>query len=119
MRHIALLGMLAVAGCSWMGSSNPPAPASTARAPMESGIDPSSHSVADITAVQSKLGVKADGVWGPQSERAMRAYQQANGLEVTGTVDRETRRQMGLDASHDADGNPYVHPDRPPTPPRP
>ena len=70
---------------------------------MESGIDPSSHSVADITAVQGKLGVKADGVWGPQSERAMRAYQQANGLEVTGTADRETRHQMGI-------GQPVVDP---------
>jgi peptidoglycan hydrolase-like protein with peptidoglycan-binding domain len=37
-------------------------------------------------AVQQKLGIAADGVYGPQSRAAVRAFQARNGLEVDGVV---------------------------------
>jgi peptidoglycan hydrolase-like protein with peptidoglycan-binding domain len=99
MRHVSLIALLALGACSWMGSSSPPAPApaSVARpAPMDSGVPASSHQGADIRAVQEKLGVNADGVWGPASARATRDYQNANGLPVTGVADNDTLVKMGL-----------------------
>jgi len=38
-----------------------------------------------------------DGIWGAGSQSAMRAFQETNGLEVTGSVTRETLRALGLE----------------------
>ena len=37
-----------------------------------------------------------DGVWGPQTESAVRAYQQQHGLPVSGALDEATRTALGL-----------------------
>ena len=37
-----------------------------------------------------------DGVWGPQTEAAVRAYQQQHGLPVSGALDEATRTALGL-----------------------
>ena len=37
-----------------------------------------------------------DGVWGPQTESAVRAYQQQHGLPVSGARDEATRTALGL-----------------------
>lgn len=56
----------------------PPLPASTTRA------------------VQAKLGLAADGVYGPQTRKAVRAFQRAHGLEVDGVVGPATRAALGV-----------------------
>jgi len=47
-------------------------------------------------ALQSKLGIAADGVYGPQSRAAVRAFQARNGLEVDGIVGPATMQALGL-----------------------
>ncbi|HEX5309879.1 MAG TPA: peptidoglycan-binding protein [Solirubrobacteraceae bacterium] len=43
-----------------------------------------------VRILQHKLGIVADGVYGPQTEAAVRAFQQREGLPVDGSVDRQT-----------------------------
>jgi cell wall-associated NlpC family hydrolase len=47
-----------------------------------------------VSDVQRKLGVDADGVMGPQTRRAIRAFQTAHQLRVTGRLDRATRNAI-------------------------
>lgn len=42
---------------------------------------------------------KADGLWGPKTESALRNFQTQNGLEVTGTLDEPTARALGISAT--------------------
>ena len=56
---------------------------------------------ADVAAVQRALikagqPIKADGVFGPGTEKAVMAFQQSRGLAANGTVDRKTREALGL-----------------------
>src|SRR5690349_12695461 len=46
--------------------------------------------------VQKALGIKADGILGPKTKRALRSYQRRNGLKVTGRADTATLRSLGL-----------------------
>jgi resuscitation-promoting factor RpfB len=52
-------------------------------------------------AVQEALGLSADGVYGPQTRRAVRRFQRANGLVVDGIVGPQTLAALGL-SSHSA-----------------
>jgi hypothetical protein len=51
-----------------------------------------------VAKVQRKLGIAADGVFGPQTERAVRRFQRRRGLTVDGIVGPQTRRSLGLSA---------------------
>jgi peptidoglycan hydrolase-like protein with peptidoglycan-binding domain len=44
--------------------------------------------------VQAKLGIGADGVFGPGTERAVKAWQTANGLTADGVVGPKTLARM-------------------------
>ena len=50
-----------------------------------------------VRKVQSALGVGADGVFGPVTERAVKSFQRRNGLVVDGIVGPQTRAALGLD----------------------
>lgn len=47
-----------------------------------------------VRAVQAKLGIGADGVFGPGTERAVRAWQTSNGLTADGVVGPKTLARM-------------------------
>ncbi|NNF79072.1 MAG: peptidoglycan-binding protein [Rhizobiales bacterium] len=51
---------------------------------------------APVKRLQERLGVTADGDFGPGTERALRAYQEANGLAVDGIAGPDTFSAMGL-----------------------
>lgn len=51
-----------------------------------------------VRKIQSALGVGADGVFGPVTERAVKSFQRSKGLVVDGIVGPQTRAALGLDA---------------------
>ena len=96
---------LSLAGCSFGGTTTPSGATHTAPPPppVASETRDSSHSVGSITRVQDLLRSEgffagpSDGVWGPKTETAVRAYQRAHGLEMTGKLDRPTLAAMEPD----------------------
>jgi peptidoglycan hydrolase-like protein with peptidoglycan-binding domain len=54
--------------------------------------------------IQKALGIKADGVFGPKTKRAVKTYQRRNGLKVTGRADTATLRSLGLIGRPQASG---------------
>lgn len=51
---------------------------------------------ASVASVQRALGIAADGIWGPETRRAVRSYQRAHGLTVDGIVGPQTLASLGL-----------------------
>ena len=49
-----------------------------------------------VRLLQEKLGVDADGIFGPGTDKALRDYQKDNGLAVDGIAGPDTFAQMGL-----------------------
>jgi resuscitation-promoting factor RpfB len=50
-----------------------------------------------VTQVQHKLGIPADGVFGPQTGHAVRRFQARHHLAVDGIVGEQTARALGVD----------------------
>ena len=51
-----------------------------------------------VSAVQAKLGITVDGVVGPQTRKALKAWQRENGLEADGVIGPLTLQEMGIAA---------------------
>jgi hypothetical protein len=56
-----------------------------------------------VRRLQRKLGVPADGAFGPQTERAVKRFQRRNGLAADGVVGPLTRGKLGLARFSSAD----------------
>jgi peptidoglycan hydrolase-like protein with peptidoglycan-binding domain len=56
-----------------------------------------------VRRLQRRLGVTADGVFGPQTDRAVKRFQRRNGLVVDGIVGPITRGRLGLARFSSAD----------------
>ena len=49
-----------------------------------------------VRAMQRRLGLPADGVFGPQTEKAIKRFQRRRGLTADGVVGPATRRALGM-----------------------
>lgn len=49
-----------------------------------------------VAAVQAALGITADGIVGPQTRRAVRAFERRSGLPVDGVIDARVRQALGV-----------------------
>jgi peptidoglycan hydrolase-like protein with peptidoglycan-binding domain len=56
------------------------------------------QSGSSVAALQSALGIPADGIYGPQTRKAVRRFQRANGLAVDGIAGPQTLAALGLSA---------------------
>lgn len=50
-----------------------------------------------VRMLQEKLGVTADGIFGSNTENALRSYQESNGLSADGIAGPDTFHAMGMD----------------------
>ena len=49
-----------------------------------------------VKAVQSALGINADGIFGPNTRRTVISFQSKNGLDADGIVGAATRQKLGI-----------------------
>jgi peptidoglycan DL-endopeptidase CwlO len=105
----ALGGALVLTGCvgGLLAASAPTAsaaPVQAVRAPIQAA--PMQATIAEptlrqgsrgaaVAAVQARIGVAADGVFGPRTAAAVRAFQASRGLAADGVVGPRTRAALG------------------------
>jgi peptidoglycan hydrolase-like protein with peptidoglycan-binding domain len=59
-------------------------------------VAPGMQSTDTVRALQKKLGVAADGVYGPRTRAAVKRFQRAHGLDVDGVAGPQTLAELGL-----------------------
>jgi peptidoglycan hydrolase-like protein with peptidoglycan-binding domain len=102
-------GLLALSSCGmWSDRGSGRSGERSARGSAASGQAASGQSREQITEVQQALIIKGydpgttDGLMGTQTQEALRKFQKENGLKVTGTVDAQTAKALGVSASEKA-----------------
>ena len=89
-RRRATLALVVALGAFSPAPGGPVADVATARA---SDVH---LSAAAVRAIQRKLGLPADGIYGPQTRAAVRRFQRSHGLAVDGIAGPQTLRALGL-----------------------
>jgi hypothetical protein len=77
-------------------------------------LAPGVQSTDTVRALQQKLGVSADGVYGPKTRAAVKRFQRAHGLTADGVAGPQTLAALGLSAAapkaQEADDQPAAAP---------
>jgi hypothetical protein len=89
---MALGGGAAVAGNGGTGTGG--GDASAASVSLQPGMSGSA-----VKRLQRKLGLRADGVYGPATKRAVKRFQKRAGLKADGVAGPETLRRLGVKVS--------------------
>ena len=93
-------GSTAAPGSSTMGSASGTSGSygTSGSATMGSNSNMGSDNVSKLQQALNDNGesVKVDGVMGPSTEKALRSYQQKNGLQASGQLDDQTRQKLNL-----------------------
>ncbi len=89
-----------------------PLPPSSGSPVVRSGALVAGNTGTDVVALQQRLAdfgfsVFIDGIYGLETQQAVRAYQRVQGLPVTGIADRETLSSMNLSVSSSAVSDRY------------
>ena len=93
-RATAVLATVAATGLA--GAAVAQQPASSGASPAgATSLKAGAHG-AGVQALQRKLGLPADGVYGTRTRRAVRRFQRAHGLQVDGVAGPATLRALGL-----------------------
>ena len=105
-RILIALAVVALAGLTALAvSAQEPAPEATQQGTEKAA--PAKHHKAmpsaEIKAVQEALNqhgfnLKADGVMGRATKKALKKFQKDNGLKVTGKIDEPTKEKLGIGA---------------------
>jgi cell wall-associated NlpC family hydrolase len=90
------LAAVAPAATGALGAESAAAATTTAAPSLALGVGSTG---AAVRALQQKLGITADGIFGPQTQRAVRAFQRAHGIPTTGFVGPLTTAALGLTAT--------------------
>jgi peptidoglycan hydrolase-like protein with peptidoglycan-binding domain len=67
-------------------------------------LAPGVQSTDTVRALQQKLGVSADGVYGPRTRAAVKRFQRAHGLAADGVAGPQTLAALGVSAAPQAQG---------------
>lgn len=79
-----------------LGVSAAGTPRRSTRSVADRNVRGPAPSASVTTALQQKLGLPADGVYGPQTRGAVKRFQRAHGLVVDGVVGPQTLAALGL-----------------------
>jgi peptidoglycan hydrolase-like protein with peptidoglycan-binding domain len=106
---LALSSVTALPACSWFGGGNSSesssaaapspsyaaAPAPQQQAEVQQPVTPDTIRQVQQTLQQQGLyHARVDGVWGPQTQAAVRSYQQNNNLNASGQLDQQTMASL-------------------------
>jgi murein L,D-transpeptidase YcbB/YkuD len=80
---------------------NGSASGANSNAPMSGSSMADTQSPEEVQRVQAALNqkgerVKVDGIWGPQTEQALRDFQRKNGLQASGRLDGQTLQKLNV-----------------------
>ena len=103
---LALSSIAALPACSTFGGGNNSSQPSSASASQSPAL-----SQGMIQQVQTRLqqagtySGRIDGLWGPETEAAVRSYQQQHNLNATGQLDGDTLASLNLGGTNQNSGN--------------
>lgn len=96
LRRRATVALAAVAATGFAGAAVAQSPTSAGSSPAGRATLKAGAHGAGVRALQRKLGLPADGVYGARTRRAVRRFQRAHGLAVDGVAGPATLRALGL-----------------------
>jgi peptidoglycan hydrolase-like protein with peptidoglycan-binding domain len=93
-----LAWLLVAVAVAWLSFSAGAAVASAQDSARAAGVRAVHKAGISVRELQQALGITADGVYGPQTRRAVRRFQRAHGLHVDGIAGAQTLAALGITA---------------------